>query len=97
MKLRFTPRATRDLIDIADYFRERSPAASLRVRACILDALTNALAFPSLGRVQREPGVRKLVTPRYGYLIYYLVDALDDSLVVLSVQHPARERGHEDL
>jgi plasmid stabilization system protein ParE len=29
MKLRFTPRATQDLIDIADYIRERNPADRL--------------------------------------------------------------------
>jgi len=38
MKLRFTPRATQDLVDIADYIRERNPNASLGVRAAILDS-----------------------------------------------------------
>ena len=35
MKLRFTPRAVRDLAEIADYVREHSPQAALRVRAAI--------------------------------------------------------------
>jgi toxin ParE1/3/4 len=39
MKLRFTPRAAQDLADIADYIRERNPAAALRVRAAILESL----------------------------------------------------------
>jgi len=50
MKLRFTPRATRDLLDIADYIRERSPNASLRVRAAILDSLQDLVLFPEAGR-----------------------------------------------
>ena len=39
MKLRFTPRAARDLAEIADYVREHSPQAALRVRAAILESL----------------------------------------------------------
>ena len=62
MKLRFTPRATQDLIDIADYIRARNPAASLRVRAAILDSLQNLVLFPEVGRRQTVEGVRKLVT-----------------------------------
>jgi toxin ParE1/3/4 len=59
MKLRFTPHATQDLIDVADYIRERNPAASLRVRATILDSLQNLLLFPEIGRRQTVAGVRK--------------------------------------
>ena len=47
MNLRFTPRATRDLIDIADYIRERAPAASLRVRSAILVSLRNLAQLPA--------------------------------------------------
>jgi plasmid stabilization system protein ParE len=36
MKLRFTPRAIENLAEIADYIRERNPAASRRVRAASL-------------------------------------------------------------
>jgi plasmid stabilization system protein ParE len=39
MKLRFTPRATQDLVAIADYVREHSPQGALRVRAAILESL----------------------------------------------------------
>lgn len=41
-------------------------------------------------------GVRKLVIPRYGYLVYYALDADNDGIVVLSVKHPSRERDHKD-
>lgn len=72
MKLRFTPRATQDLLDIADYIRERSPNASLRVRAAILDSLQDLVLFPEAGRRQTIEGVRKFVTRKYSYLIYYI-------------------------
>lgn len=97
MKLEFTQRAARDLAEIADYVQAHSPASALRVRASILDVLTNALAFPQIGRPQKTPGARKTATPRYGYLIYYIVDQQAGAIVVLSVQNPARVRQHQDF
>jgi toxin ParE1/3/4 len=96
MKLRFSPQPIQDLIHIADYIRERNPAASLRVRAAILDSLQNLILFPEIGRRQSVEGVRKLVTRNYPYLVYYTVDSAAEEIIILSIQHPARERKHED-
>jgi len=96
MNLRFTLRATQDLIDIAGYIRERNPAASLRVRAAILDSLQSLVLFPEIGRRQTTEGVRKLVTRKYPYLVYYTLDRTANEVIVLTIQHPAREREHED-
>ena len=96
MKLRFSPRAMQDLIDIADHIRERNPAASLRVRAAIIDSLQNLILFPDIGRRQTVQGVRTLVTRKYPYLVYYTVDPPADDIIVLSIQHPSRERDHEN-
>jgi toxin ParE1/3/4 len=96
MNLRFTSRATQDLVDIADYIRERNPAAALRVRAAILDSLRNLVLFPEIGRRQTVEGVRKLVTRKYPYLVYYTVDQTAAEIVILTIRHPAREREHED-
>jgi toxin ParE1/3/4 len=70
MKLRFTPRATRDLTDIADYIHERNPNAALRVRSAILGSLQSLHLFPEAGRRQTVEGLRKLVTRKYSYLVY---------------------------
>jgi toxin ParE1/3/4 len=96
MKLRFTPRATQDLTDIADYIRERSPSASARVRTVILGSLQNLVVFPEVGRLQSLEGVRKLVTRKYSYIVYYSLDKIHDDIVILTIQHPAREREYED-
>lgn len=96
MKLRFTPRATRDLDTIADYVRAHNLAAAQNVRAAILHSLQNLLLFPEVGRSQSVGGVRKLVTRKYHYLIYYTVNQSAEAIVILSVQHPAREREQED-
>jgi toxin ParE1/3/4 len=97
MKLRFTPRATADLITIADYIRARNPAASLAVRDAILSSLKSLALYPEIGRRQTVEGVRKIVTRRYGYLVYYAVDRANEEIAILTIQHPARRREYSDL
>ncbi len=96
MKLRFTPRATANLIAIADYIHAHNPAAARRVRAAIYDSLQNLILFPHVGRKQKAEGVRKFVTRKYAYLVYYTVDEATEEIVILNVKHPARRREHED-
>jgi toxin ParE1/3/4 len=74
MKLRFTPRAVQDLSAIADYLRARNPVAAQNVRAAILHSLQNLVLFPEAGRRQIVQGVRKFVTRKYPYLVYYTLD-----------------------
>ncbi len=97
MKLRLAPRAAQDLASIADYIRTRNPSAAQHVRATIFQTLQNLILFPRAGQEQTIGGVRKLVTPRYSYLIYYTVDEAADEIVVVAIQHPARQREYEDL
>jgi toxin ParE1/3/4 len=77
VRLRFTPRATRDLAEIAEHLRTRNPSAALTVRDGILRSLQNLTLFPALGRPQNVEGVRKLVTPKYRYLVYYMMAGCD--------------------
>jgi plasmid stabilization system protein ParE len=58
MRLRFTPQAKQDLVDIADYLREQNPKAALRVRAAIVDGLRTLVLFPRIGRRQKTSGSR---------------------------------------
>lgn len=96
MKVRLTPRALQDLHSIAEYIRaENSPAAE-RVRASIIEALETLSEFPEIGRMQTVEGVRKYVSRKFGYLIYYTVDRTAADVHILSIQHPARERKFED-
>jgi plasmid stabilization system protein ParE len=59
MKLRFTPRATANLIEIADDIHAHNPAAAERVRAAIYESLQNLILFPHVGRLQKAESVRK--------------------------------------
>ena len=96
MKLRFTRRAAQDLADIADCIRKKNPQAALRVRAAILESLQNLVLFPQVGRQQKVEGVRKLVTRHYRYLVYYTADESAEEIIIITIQHPARERDHSD-
>ena len=97
MKLRFTPRATRDLAEIAEYLRTRNPSAALAVRDAILRSLQNLTVFPAIGRPQNIEGVRKLVTPKYRYLVYYMIEEEAEEIVILTIQHPSRNREYRDV
>ena len=96
MKLRFTGRALENLSQIAGYLRARNPAAALRVRKAIYESLGTLVCFPYAGRPQTTEGVRKLVTRKYSYLVYYTVDEATAEIVVLNVKHPARKAEHDD-
>jgi toxin ParE1/3/4 len=48
------------------------------------------------GRAQTVGGVRKLVTRKYRYLVYYSVDERQQEVAILAIRHPAREREFED-
>jgi plasmid stabilization system protein ParE len=97
VKLRFTPRATRDLAEIAAYLRTRNPSTALAVRDAILRSLQNLTLFPAMGRSQNVESARKLVTPRYRYLVYYTIDEGAEGIVILTIQHPARSREYRDV
>ena len=97
MKLRFTQRALKNLSDIADYLSARDPAAAKRVRVTIYGTLRLLIAFPQLGRKQSVESVRKIVTRRYSYIVYYLVDDQADAVVILSVKHRAQARDYSDI
>src|SRR3954468_7596504 len=97
MKLRFTPRAAQDLIEIADYLNEQNPAAALRVRDAILRCVQTLASFPEIGRKQNIAGVRKLPTRGFPSLIYYSLDSEADEIAVLTIRHAARARPYTDV
>lgn len=96
MKLHFTRQAKDDLENIADYVHQQNPEAALRVRDAIIDSLRTLVLFPRIGRRQKVTGVRKVLTRRYRYLVYYIVDDSAEEIVILTIQHPARKRQHSD-
>jgi toxin ParE1/3/4 len=89
MKLRFTPRALENLDVISEYLRSKKPVGSRHVRAAIYETLRSLILFPRLGRLQKAERVRKIVTRKYSYLIYYTIDADAEEIIILNIKHPA--------
>jgi plasmid stabilization system protein ParE len=59
-------------------------------------SLQNLVLFPQVGRAQAVKGVRKLVARKYPYLVYYRVDEAAKEVIILTIQHAARQREYED-
>jgi len=97
MKLRLTGPALRQLNAISAYLRDVNPRAAASVGRAIEATFDTLIMFPAAGRLQSVPGVRKLATRKYGYLIYYRVDQKQDQIVVLSIQHGSRQRSMRDV
>jgi toxin ParE1/3/4 len=96
MKLYYTPRAVADLEAIAEYLQPRSLQGAARVRVAILETLRNLVQFPHIGRRQTAETVRKIAVRKYKYLVYYSLDEAAEEIVVLTIQHGAREREFAD-
>lgn len=62
-----------------------------------LESLQVLVDFPEIGRLQSVEGVRKLITRKYVYLVYYRLDQAAGEIVILAIQHPARERDYSDI
>jgi hypothetical protein len=37
------------------------------------------------------------VTPKYRYLVYYMIEEEAEEIVILTIQHPARNREYQDV
>lgn len=96
MKVRLSRRAERDLAEIAEHVGAVNPLASASIGAALRAAQDMIALHPRIGRRQQAGDLRKLVVPRYGYLIYYRV--LDDAgiVAILTIRHPSRARLNRD-
>jgi plasmid stabilization system protein ParE len=89
MKVRYSPRAVGDLIEIGDYLSERSPAGARSVEAKIRATVQLLADFPDSGRsLEQRPQVRVIPVVRFPYLVFYTV--VEDELFILHIRHGAR-------
>jgi plasmid stabilization system protein ParE len=66
----YSAQALSDLLMIEQYFATRNPEAGKRILIEIEKSRDQLREFPESGKKQNLPNVRRLVGPRYGYLIY---------------------------
>jgi addiction module RelE/StbE family toxin len=96
MKVAYSREALRNLRDIAAYIRSHNPTAAKTVRHAIRKSADTLGEFPALGHRQLQADIRKLVVPRFGYLIYYRVYPEQAEVRILFIRHPSRRRQHRD-
>ena len=88
MRVRYRELALSDLDHIFRYLDERSPAGARNVIDAIHAAINDVAQNPLGARRTSDPTVRVKVVSRYGYKIFYSVEA--DAIEILHVRHGAR-------
>ena len=88
MRVRYRELALSDLDHIFRYLAQRSPAGARNVIDAIRAAIDDVAQNPFSGRQTSDSSVRAKVVSRYGYKIFYSVEA--DAIEVLHVRHGAR-------
>jgi toxin ParE1/3/4 len=83
------PEAEADITDGAVWYDSREPGLGLQLISEVQTAIARALKSPeSFLRVRRNPPVRRVLTRRFPYRIFFI--DRQDALVVFAVLHAAR-------
>lgn len=97
MKVSYSRRYLRDFYVIMDYLEALNPAAASRVSGEIDAAIDQLIHFPSSGQATNYGTTRRLVTKRYGYLIYYSVNTASEIVQIQTVTHGRQQRPFDDV
>jgi toxin ParE1/3/4 len=89
LKLRFTIRAKTQITAALDYVAAGSPRSAARIRDRLEEITTLLETYPYAGHETIRPGVRRLATIPYSYLIDYRVTSSE--VIVMRFRHAARK------
>lgn len=93
MKIRWSPRAQRELRQVRNYIAQYNPSAAERVVSRILSATQRAERFPYIGEASEEVDIRLLRVKGLPYALPYRVRG--DVIEILAVFDQRRDP--EDL
>jgi toxin ParE1/3/4 len=91
VKLRYTSRAARHLVNIASHIAAQSPAGAAHIGGRIREVAELLARFPDLGHEGTLAGTREIVVPGLPYVIVHRIESVD-TLTVLGVYHGAQLR-----
>lgn len=91
MKIRYTLPALADLDSILTYISATSPKGAARVQKRIQDVISLLLTHPEIGLRTDDPGVRRLTTTPYPFLIFYEISSQE--IIIHGIRHGARDPG----
>jgi toxin ParE1/3/4 len=88
MRLRWTPRALRDIDEIGAYIAAEDSLAAERVVARVVEAAERLAALPQSGRPGRVAETRELVVTGLPYILVHMIG--EEEIAILSIMHTAR-------
>lgn len=89
MRVRYTPRAFRELQHIFAYIDDRSLLGGRNVKSRVHAIIELIASQPYSGRQIGKRGLRRIAVFPYPYLIFYQVVA--DDIVIQGVRHATRD------
>jgi toxin ParE1/3/4 len=89
VRVRYTPRAFRELQDIFAYIDDHSPLGGRNVKSRVHVIIELIASHPHSGRRIGERGLRRIAVFPYPYFIFYRV--LADEIVIQGLRHVARD------
>jgi toxin ParE1/3/4 len=95
MRVRYTPRARRDLRTILEYIDERNPQGAINVKQSIQRTIELIGDHPRSGRLAGIHAVHVLSAGRYPYLIYWIIEAGEAWIVHIRDARRRPWRGEE--
>src|SRR6185369_7429715 len=88
-RLIIRPEAEADLTDAAVWYDSRESGLGLELISEVYSAIARALeSSESFPRVRRSPTIRRVLTRRFPYRIFFIVRP--DAIVVFAILHAAR-------
>ena len=96
MRIRYSPRAAKDLEEIHDYLIQRSAKGAVNVLTAIYASAEFIRRHSAAAQATDFPGIRAMVVQRYRFKIFYRV--LDDEGVmeIVHIRHTSRRSWPND-
>lgn len=88
MRVRYTPRAFRELQEIFDYIDARSPLGGRNVKDRAHAVIELIADHPHSGHRIGKRDLRRIAVFPYPYLVFYRIAT--DEIVIVGVRHAAR-------
>jgi plasmid stabilization system protein ParE len=89
LKIRFTPRAEKELAAVLSYIEQRSPQGADSVRKRINELLDLISKYPWAAPLTTRGRMRRLVMNPFPYLIFY--EQRDEKIIIHAIRHTARK------
>jgi toxin ParE1/3/4 len=89
VRVRYTPRAFREIQDVFAYIDQQSPLGGRNVKGRVQAIIELIASHPHSGRRIGVRGLRRIAVFPYPYFIFYRV--LADEVVIQGVRHASRD------